>query len=63
MVNCCTIHWFGDWPDDALEMVAHKYLKGVNLPEKIKSNVVTVCQRFHFDARLVILTILFFSIL
>lgn len=51
MVSCCTIDWFDDWPKDALEMVAHKFLKNANLSEKIKMSAVTVCQRFHIDAR------------
>lgn len=51
MVSCCTIDWFEDWPEDALEMVGHKYLENVNLSEKIKNSAVTVCQRFHVDAR------------
>lgn len=51
MVSCCTIDWFEDWPIDALEMVALKYLEGVNISEEIKCSVVTVCQRFHFDAK------------
>ncbi|VVC44482.1 Dynein heavy chain, domain-2,Dynein heavy chain domain,Dynein heavy chain, P-loop containing D4 domain,P- [Cinara cedri] len=51
MVNCCTVDWFRDWPDDALEMIAHKYLNDVNLSEKIKSSAVTVCKQFHFDAK------------
>lgn len=51
MVSCCTIDWFEDWPEDALEMVAHKYLEGVNLSDSIKNSAITVCQRFHVDAR------------
>ncbi|XP_050526602.1 dynein axonemal heavy chain 12 isoform X2 [Daktulosphaira vitifoliae] len=51
MVSCCTIDWFEDWPEDALEMVARKYLSGVNLSDKIKNSAVTVCQSFHVDAR------------
>lgn len=51
MVSCCTIDWFEDWPKNALEMIAHRYLKNVNLSEKIKNSVVTACQRFHIDAR------------
>ena len=28
LVNCCTIDWYSEWPDDALESVAEKYLAG-----------------------------------
>ncbi|VVC38423.1 Dynein heavy chain, coiled coil stalk,P-loop containing nucleoside triphosphate hydrolase,Dynein heavy [Cinara cedri] len=51
MVSCCTIDWFEDWPEDALEMVAHKFLEGVNLTEDIKNSAVIACQTFHTDAR------------
>uniref|UniRef100_A0A8C9Z160 Dynein axonemal heavy chain 3 n=1 Tax=Sander lucioperca TaxID=283035 RepID=A0A8C9Z160_SANLU len=27
LINCCTIDWFHAWPNDALEMVAHKFLE------------------------------------
>jgi dynein heavy chain len=51
MVSCCTIDWFEDWPEAALEMVAHKYLEGVNLSNSIKNAAITACQHFHVDAR------------
>jgi len=58
MVSCCTINWFEDWPEDALVMVAHKYMENVNLSTQIKNSAVTVCQRFHVDARQVIINLL-----
>lgn len=27
LVNCCTIDWFSEWPDDALKSVASQFLK------------------------------------
>lgn len=51
MVSCCTIDWFDDWPEDALKMVAHKYLEDVNLSEEIKNSAVNICYRFHVDAK------------
>lgn len=51
MVSCCTINWFEDWPEDALEKVANRYLKGVNLSETTKNSAVIACQHFHVDAR------------
>uniref|UniRef100_A0A8D0HGT5 Dynein axonemal heavy chain 2 n=1 Tax=Sphenodon punctatus TaxID=8508 RepID=A0A8D0HGT5_SPHPU len=39
LVNCTTIDWFCDWPQEALLEVAEKYLEGVdlgNLPEAHK---------------------------
>lgn len=33
MVNCCTIDWFSQWPTDALESVASKFLKVVEMTD------------------------------
>ncbi|XP_044742040.1 dynein axonemal heavy chain 12 [Chrysoperla carnea] len=51
LVNCCTIDWFEGWPEDALEMVAERYMTGVNLPDDVKHNAVIICKMFHVDAR------------
>jgi dynein heavy chain len=47
LVNCCTIDWFKDWPSDALEMVASKFLENLEMPESIKKEVVQMCQILH----------------
>ena len=47
LVNCCTIDWFSDWPEDALDSVAKKFLKEVDLDEKIRENCVEMCKMFH----------------
>jgi dynein heavy chain len=47
LVNCCTIDWFREWPNDALEMVATKFLVDLQMPEKIKADVVYMCKYFH----------------
>lgn len=36
LINCCTIDWFHAWPDDALEMVAYKFLEDVELDNEIR---------------------------
>lgn len=36
LINCCTIDWFHAWPNDALEMVAHKFLEEVEMESDIK---------------------------
>lgn len=50
LVNCCTIDWYDDWPENALEMVAEKYIKDVTVPEEIKDDVVTIFKHFHITA-------------
>ncbi|KAJ3371981.1 Dynein heavy chain 7, axonemal [Kappamyces sp. JEL0680] len=51
LVNCCTINWFKDWPQDALEMVASKFLEGTEMPEQIRKDVVAMCQHMHESTR------------
>ncbi|KAJ3193186.1 Dynein heavy chain 7, axonemal [Irineochytrium annulatum] len=51
LVNCCTINWFREWPDDALEIVATKFLSDVTIDEAIKKEVVSMCKHFHESTR------------
>ncbi|XP_022919154.2 dynein axonemal heavy chain 7 [Onthophagus taurus] len=53
LVNCCTIDWFEDWPEDALEMVAHSWIGDINAPDEIKNSSVIACKHFHVIARTV----------
>ncbi|XP_047030670.1 dynein axonemal heavy chain 12 [Helicoverpa zea] len=53
LVNCCTIDWYDNWPEDALEMVAHYYMVKVNVPDKVKASAVIACKQFHVDARVI----------
>eukprot|EP01038_Epipyxis_sp_PR26KG_P008094 gene8094-10963_t len=43
LVNCCTIDWFTEWPEEALRSVANFFLSSVELDQQIKSGVVDVC--------------------
>ena len=43
LVNCCTIDWFTEWPEEALRSVANFFLSTVDLDAKIKTGVVDVC--------------------
>jgi dynein heavy chain len=43
LVNCCTIDWFTEWPEEALRSVANFFLANVELDQSIKSGVVDVC--------------------
>ena len=47
LINCCTIDWFMAWPEDALEMVAKKFLEEIELDANIKSESINMCKYFH----------------
>jgi dynein heavy chain len=51
LVNCCTIDWFQVWPEDALEIVARKFLEDVELTDNVRTSVVTMCKEFHTGTR------------
>ena len=37
LVNCTTIDWFTEWPHDALEKVASKFLEDMDMDDEVKS--------------------------
>ncbi|KAJ3073863.1 Dynein heavy chain 7, axonemal [Podochytrium sp. JEL0797] len=51
LINCCTIDWFRDWPEDALEIVAVKFLSDVAIDDSIRPSVVFMCKYFHESVR------------
>ncbi|XP_075305326.1 dynein axonemal heavy chain 3 [Odontesthes bonariensis] len=51
LINCCTIDWFHAWPNDALEMVAHKFLEDVEMENDIRLEVVEMCKTFQTSVR------------
>ncbi|XP_071960977.1 dynein axonemal heavy chain 3-like [Antedon mediterranea] len=51
LINCCTIDWFKAWPEDALEMVAHKFLDDVEMSDELQSETVVMCKHFHESVR------------
>ncbi|KAG2451278.1 hypothetical protein HYH02_003884 [Chlamydomonas schloesseri] len=51
IVNCCTIDWFQTWPRDALEAVAFKFLREMDLDEATRKQLVQLCQAFHSRIR------------
>uniref|UniRef100_A0A3Q3EKF3 Dynein axonemal heavy chain 3 n=1 Tax=Labrus bergylta TaxID=56723 RepID=A0A3Q3EKF3_9LABR len=51
LINCCTIDWFHAWPEDALEMVAHKFLEDVEMDSDIRMEVVEMCKTFQTRVR------------
>ncbi|XP_066919650.1 dynein axonemal heavy chain 12-like [Clytia hemisphaerica] len=50
LISCCTIDWFQQWPEDALEMVANKFLEKIEMNDQERKNVVPICQSFHTAA-------------
>jgi len=40
------------WPEDALEMVANKFLEDVDLESKVRVETVVMCKHFHESVRL-----------
>ncbi|KAF3707583.1 Dynein heavy chain 3, axonemal Axonemal beta dynein heavy chain 3 [Channa argus] len=51
LINCCTIDWFHTWPNDALEMVAHKFLEDVEMDSEVRLKVVEMCKIFQTSVR------------
>ncbi|KAF8787359.1 Dynein heavy chain 3 like protein [Argiope bruennichi] len=47
LINCCTIDWFQTWPDDALEMVANKFLQSSDIEPNVRLSCVKMCKHFH----------------
>ena len=37
------------WPENALELVAHKLLENVDLGEREKQETVNICKQFHMS--------------
>jgi len=42
IVNCTTIDWFSEWPPDALEAVAQKFLLEVEMDSEVRQNCVVM---------------------
>ncbi|XP_071813132.1 dynein axonemal heavy chain 3-like isoform X2 [Apostichopus japonicus] len=51
LINCCTIDWFQAWPEDALEMVANKFLEDMELEDEVRRECVSMCKHFHESVR------------
>ncbi|KAF2360955.1 Dynein heavy chain AAA module D4 [Trinorchestia longiramus] len=47
LLSCCTLDWFQPWPEDALQAVAVRLLKEVELPDDTRQGCVALCQLFH----------------
>ncbi|CAB0036402.1 unnamed protein product [Trichogramma brassicae] len=49
LVNCCTIDWYDAWPEEALERVAKRFLRALEIDEETRSRCVGLCQLFHLS--------------
>jgi dynein heavy chain, axonemal len=49
IVNCCTIDWFMEWPDEALQSVAARFLTSFNLgfSPSVEKGLITFFQYIH----------------
>jgi dynein heavy chain len=51
LVNCCTIDWIDEWPEDALRAVAERKFLKINIgPENLKQALVDTCVTIHQSA-------------
>lgn len=53
LVNCCTIDWYNEWPDEALEAVALKTLRSMpelSIDDELLASIVKLCQQMHQSA-------------
>ncbi|GBG25533.1 Dynein heavy chain 6, axonemal [Hondaea fermentalgiana] len=48
LINCCTIDWFLEWPQSALNSVAERFLAKLELPsEECREALVSACAVVH----------------
>ena len=47
LINCCTIDWFQDWPEEGLTTVARDALGPLPLEADVKEGCVDMCKYFH----------------
>jgi len=50
-VNCTTIDWYSDWPQDALDCVARKLLGEIEMENPIRESCVEMMKTFHKQAK------------
>ncbi|CAH0564658.1 unnamed protein product [Brassicogethes aeneus] len=51
LINCCTIDWFTDWPQDALQRVANMFLSKTNLNQDMIELCTKICKYFHVSVQ------------
>lgn len=53
LINCCTIDWFQEWPDDALQAVAQQFLADVDISAEFLPSINQMCRFFHNSSKAV----------
>jgi dynein heavy chain len=50
LINCCTLDWFGRWPEEALMFVSSEFLKELpDTSDELKKNIAVMCCRIHLS--------------
>ena len=63
LVNCTTIDWFTEWPHDALEKVASKFLEDMDMDDEVNMtkynsiSIYTASYQFSTSCQYMILSI------
>ena len=50
IVNCTTIVWYKQWPEEGLEAVGHKIISEMYLDVTLTRKLVILCKRMHISA-------------
>ncbi len=50
IVNCTTIVWYKEWPDEALQAVATKIIAEMQLEGNLITKLVPMCKAMHLSA-------------
>ena len=51
LINCTTIDWFFQWPTDALQAVASRFMQPIEMDSNIKQAIVETCSYLHNSVR------------
>lgn len=51
LINCCSIDLFDAWPDEALEMIAMKFLSNLDITDELMDSITSACKHFHITAK------------
>ena len=50
LVNCCTLDWFGRWPEEALLYVSSEFLKELpDCSKEVIGSLAEMCMKIHIS--------------